>query len=314
MIIVMVLAYVAVLFLLVKIGVIKLNTFWKISPLLWAVACFIVFFLPMQWGAPQGPVRYMQQILRVVPNVSGEVIEVHVEPWQKVKAGQPLFTIDPEPFQATVDSLTAQLKLAELRLEQSKKLFARGAGPEYEVQQYASQVASLKGQIVSAQWNLDSTQVRAQSDGVVMGVTVSPGQRATNTGSQTYVTLVESRGGWIVGLNQNVLRHVHVGQPVEVALKARPGRVYTGHVSAISATNPEGTIASGAIVSPPDGTMTRYAIMVQLEGDPFPDRVDKFGGGASGVAAIYTDSAKPTQVIRKIMIRMQTWKDYVLAG
>jgi biotin carboxyl carrier protein len=313
MIIVMVLGYVAVLFLLVKVGLIKLNTFWKISPLIWGVLCFIVFFLPMQWGAPQGPVQYYQQVLRVVPNVTGQVTEVHVLPWQRVEEGQPLFSIDPTPFQATVDSLIAQLKLAETRLKQSQQLLARGAGPAYEVQQYQSQVSSLKGQIVSAQWNLDSTVVKARAIGVVMGVTVRPGQRVTNSGGQHYLSLVVTEGAWIVGLTQNFARNVFVGQPAEVVIKSRPGHVFPARVSAFAATNPMGEVAGGTIPTPPDGTTMPLAMMLELDEDPFPDRVDKIGGGGlTGVAAIYTESAKPTHVIRKIMLRMQAWRNYVM--
>ena len=317
MIVVMVLAYVAILFLLVKIGLIKLNTFWKISPLLWAVLVFIVFFLPMQWGAPQGPVQYMQQVLRVVPNITGQVTEVHVVPWQKVEAGEPLFTIDATPFQATVDSLTAQLLLAETRLEQSKQLLARKAGPEFEVQQYQSQVDSLKGQLVTAQWNLDSTIVRARTDGVVMGATVRAGQRVSNTGSQTYITVVESQGGWVVSINQNVMRNVFAGQPAEVVLKSTPGQVHTARVESIAPMNPPGLVAPGSIVTPPDGTTMPFGVLLRLDRNPFPLRDPQeqgLGGGMTGVAAIYTESAKPTHVIRKMMLRMQAWKNYVLPG
>lgn len=312
MIVIMILAYVALLFLLVKIGLIKLNTFWKISPLIWGLLCFIVFFLPMQWGAPQGPIQYMQQVLRVVPNVTGQVTEVHVVPWQKVEQGQPLFTIDPTPFQATVDSLNAQLKLAETRLKQSQQLLARGAGPEYEVQQYQSQVDSLKGQLITAQWNLDSTVVTASDHGVVMGVTIKPGQRVTNTGGQHYLTLVVEAGAWMLGLNQSFTRNIDVGQSAEVVIKARPGKVFPARVVALSATNPMGEVAGGTIPAPPDGTTMAYGVMLELEEDPFPNRMNKLGGGATGVAAIYTESAKPTHVIRKIMLRMQAWRNYVM--
>lgn len=312
MIVVMILAYVAVLFLLVKIGLIKLNTFWRISPLIWGVICFIVFFLPMQWGAPQGPVQYKQQVLRIVPNVTGQVTDVHVLPWQKVEEGQPFFTIDPTPFQATVNSLEAQLKLAETRLKQSQQLLARGAGPEYEVQQYQAQVDSLKGQLVTAQWNLDSTVVKSPEQGFVMGVTVKPGQRVTNTGAQHYLTLVVERGVWMLGLDQNILRNVYVDQPAEIVIKARPGRVFPATVVALAATNPMGEVLGGTIPTPPDGTTMSYGILLEIQEDPFPDRLDKFGGGVSGVAAIYTDSAKLTHVIRKITLRMLAWRNYVM--
>ncbi len=35
-------------------------------------------------------------------------------------------------------------------------------------------------------------------------------------------------------------------------------------------------------------------------------------GGAVGTAAIYTDQAKFTHVIRRVMMRMQAWINYLL--
>ena len=35
-------------------------------------------------------------------------------------------------------------------------------------------------------------------------------------------------------------------------------------------------------------------------------------GGAIGTAAIYTESARATQIIRKVMVRMQTWMNYII--
>ena len=54
MIVFLTLIYVGALFLAVKVGIIRMNTFWKISPVLWMVVLFFVLFVPMQWGAPAG--------------------------------------------------------------------------------------------------------------------------------------------------------------------------------------------------------------------------------------------------------------------
>ena len=59
MIVFLTLVYVALLFLAIKIGIIKMNTFWKISPVLWMVLLFFILFVPMQWGAPAGAVRML---------------------------------------------------------------------------------------------------------------------------------------------------------------------------------------------------------------------------------------------------------------
>jgi multidrug resistance efflux pump len=61
-----------------------------------------------------------------------------------------LFEIDPVPFQAAVDSLSAKLGLAELRLEQASKLAARQVGSQFEVQQYYTEVSGLKADLRAA--------------------------------------------------------------------------------------------------------------------------------------------------------------------
>lgn len=109
MIVFLTLCYVAVLALLVRLRIIPLNLWWKLSPLVWMLALLVVLFLPMQWGAPSGPVNVYKTVVEVVPNVSGEVIEVPASGLEPLKKGDVLFQIDPEPYQAKVDELQAQL-------------------------------------------------------------------------------------------------------------------------------------------------------------------------------------------------------------
>lgn len=113
MIVFLTLAYVAVLAVLVKLRIIKLNLWWKLSPLAWMLFLLVVLFIPLQWGAPAGPVNVYRTVVEIVPNVSGEVIEVQAEGSQPLKSGDVLFRIDPEPYQAEVDRLAAALKEAE---------------------------------------------------------------------------------------------------------------------------------------------------------------------------------------------------------
>lgn len=110
MIVFLTLLYVGVLAIAIKVGLVKLTLWWKLSPLAWMLLLFVVLFLPMQWGAPGGSVNVYQYVVEVIPNVSGEVIEVPVEPLKTVQPGDVLFKIDPVPFQAKVDQLEAELE------------------------------------------------------------------------------------------------------------------------------------------------------------------------------------------------------------
>lgn len=313
MIVFLTLVYCALLFVLVKVGVIKLNSFWKVSPVLWAVLLFIVLFLPMQWGAPSGPCQLYEQVVEIVPNVGGEVTAVPVRPMQVVEAGDVLFRIDPLPFQATLDNLNAQLILAETRLEQSSQLLARRAGSEYEVQQYQSQVDSLRAQIDNAQWSLDNTVVRARDGGVVMGVTLRQGHRVSSASGRGYMSLVIPTKQMMASIHQNTMRHVELGQSAEVALKLLPGKIINGKVVSIASMNPLGQLTpSGTIPSAPEGVPAPYAVMLQLEDETIlPEDIP---GGVAGTAAIYTESVQATHVIRKIMIRMEAWMNFINPG
>jgi multidrug resistance efflux pump len=377
------LLYCGVLFLLVKVGIIRLTTFWKASPLLWALLLFIVLFLPMQWGAPSGPVRTYSPIIEVVPNVTGEVINVPVRPLTRVAEGEVLFEIDPVPFQAAVDQKRAALAEAEQKVPQLKANLdaaqaavleaeanrdqakdeydryrqaneaavqrgdARG-GPysERDVEQrrlsylsaeaavarsqanaeqtrlaYASEidgvntsVAKLGAELRSAEYDLEQTTVRAPSDGMVIGLTLQPGQRVSNLPLRSWLAFVPVSGRRVaVAIPQTRLRHVETGHMAEVTFAQRPGEIFPAKVESVVRVNVSGQL-------PPSGTLPSLqghysqnepaGVILTLD-DPQPD-LTTLPGGSDGTAAIYTRSVKATHVIRKIMIRMEAWLNYIM--
>src|SRR5262245_44450594 len=107
--------YLVLLFILVKLKIIRFNLFWKVSPVIWLCVLTVGLFIPMGWGAPSGPVLVVRQSVQIVPNVAGEVIDVPVEANTALKVNDVLFRIDPAPYEAQVHALEAQLKFAELR-------------------------------------------------------------------------------------------------------------------------------------------------------------------------------------------------------
>ena len=73
MIAVLTLIYLAVLFLAVKLKLIRLTMFWKLSPIVWFLFLNIALIIPMQFYAPGGAVIVGQYSVQVVPNVGGQV-------------------------------------------------------------------------------------------------------------------------------------------------------------------------------------------------------------------------------------------------
>lgn len=164
MIVFLTLLYVGALALAVKVGLIKLNLFWKTSPLLWMVLLFVLLFLPMQWGAPSGVTNVYRYVVEVVPNVSGEVVDVPVQPLTPLEAGDVLFKIDPVPFQAKVDQLEAKLASTIQHVEQLKAAAdasdANVAKTQDDIEIKKQQLKAATAQVIVSQ----SAREQADSD------------------------------------------------------------------------------------------------------------------------------------------------------
>ena len=312
MIVFLTLIYVALLAILVKIGLIKLNAFWKISPALWMVGLFLVLFVPMQWGAPSGTVNNYRSVMEIIPNVTGEVLSVEARPLQELSEGDPIFTIDPVQYQAAVNRLEGQLALSEANLARAEDLMQRNVGRQLDIDIYQSEVRNLSAQLEDARWQLEQTVVRAPSRGTVVALTLRPGQRVANLPLRSWVAFATNDNQLVVGIPQSRFRYVEPGQEVEVVLRMYPGRVLKGTVDRVADVNPSAQLVPSGLLpnapSPADPVLP-FGVAITLE-DPDID-LSKIGGGAAGTAAIYTDSVAATHVIRRIMIRMEAWMNYV---
>jgi membrane fusion protein (multidrug efflux system) len=126
-------------------------------------------------GSLQGTVTSL-----VKPNVSGNLIQRYYTEGSVVKQGDPLFQIDPAPFQADLDKAKADLAAAfaeETKLQQN---FVRAqnllAGKVISVQEFqnqqqsyqaaAAETAAKQAAVQSSQVNLDFTKVVAPIDGL----------------------------------------------------------------------------------------------------------------------------------------------------
>lgn len=313
MIVFLTLIYVAFLFLAVKIGIIRMNSFWKISPVLWMVLLFFVLFVPMQWGAPAGAVRMYQAVVEVIPNVNGEVVEISTAPMVPMKKGEAIFSIDPTQYEAAVDRLEAQIALSGANLARAEDLMARGVGRQVDIDIYQAEVDSASAQLHDAQWQLDRTVVRAPADGHVVGLSLRPGQRVANLPLRSWVSFVENDTmRMAVGIPQSRLRYVEIGQQAEVVLRMFPGRTLNATVIDIMTVNSAAQLQPSGLVPqvplPTDPTMP-YGVILELD-DKSVD-LSKIPGGAAGTAAIYTDSVAATHVIRRVMVRMEAWLNYI---
>lgn len=77
------------------------------------------------WHDYSGRLEAVEQV-EIRPLVSGTLIAVHFADGATVQKGDPLFTIDPRPYQAAVDQAKAQLAAAKARAAYTASDLARG--------------------------------------------------------------------------------------------------------------------------------------------------------------------------------------------
>lgn len=206
MIVVLLNSYIALLALFVWLRFIPFNLFWKLSPILVLLLLLVGLFIPMGWGAPSGPAAVVRNSVQIVPNVSGQVVEVPVQPNLPLKAGDVLFRIDSAPFaynvrelqaqlvsaeqkakqlqssldaaSANLKALTAQLGFAEQRRDDMARLARSNATSEFRLQDEQKQVDTLSAQFSAAKAQETSARLAlaSQIDGVNTEVARSKAQ------------------------------------------------------------------------------------------------------------------------------------------
>jgi multidrug resistance efflux pump len=118
MIVFLTLIYVVLLFVLIRAKILPDTKATWATTGIWMVLLLIFLFVPMQWGAPSGPVRILTRVVQIVPNVAGQVVEVVAESNVPMKEGDILFRIDPVPFQQAVDISEAHLVRVQAQSKQ----------------------------------------------------------------------------------------------------------------------------------------------------------------------------------------------------
>lgn len=69
---------------------------------------------------------------------------------------------------------------------------------------------------------------------------------------------------------------------------------------------------TGTVAAAPSRSQKSLPFGVVLTLDDADIDISKLPGGSTGTATIYTDQAKATHLIRRVMIRMETFINYIL--
>ncbi len=199
----------------------------------------------------------------------------------------------------------AQLESAQANQEQAR------IGYESKIDGVNIQIAAAQAQLDKAEFNLEQTIVTAPTDGYVTQVMLRPGMMSLPVPLLPAMTFVHKEDEYyIAAFRQNSLLRLKAGYEAEFLFNAIPGRVFKGEVVEVMPSIAEGQVqisrglVSGAALANTGRTLVKLKINDDMSPYNLPD-------GANAEVAVYSDHFHHVAVMRKVLIRMKSWQNYL---
>lgn len=287
------------------------NRAWKIGVATVALVIALVVVGALQYYTPVSRMAVVSaHTQHIYPVITGRVVEVFVEDTQPVSAGEKLFSIDPRPFQYAVDNWSAELRLAEISLQDANQLIKKGAIAEITRDQYQAQRDKARAQLDTAKFDLENTVVRAPTNGVVSLVALRPGQRVSPL--SVAMNFIGTDEVWIAAmLKQNGMRLIKPGQQVSVTFSSSPGLVYQSRIASVPGAIVQGQVTAEDANGPAQAfssAQSGYPVRIEFPAS-VPHELAKVGSLAK--VTVFTSEGNPINALAKILQWISTWADYV---
>ncbi|GAD79697.1 HlyD family secretion protein [Vibrio ezurae] len=368
----LILTYTAFCVAIFKIFKIPLNKWSVPTAVLGGVVLIGTLILLMNYNHPFTQIgRQVYNTTPIVPTVKGRVVEVNVKPDTFIVKGEPLFTIESEPYEAALMSKQADLAAAiqdVYQLESDYKAaqaevirsiaerdrirqefnryyagYKKGAFTaqqvdtrrqnlkgaqatleakialensarvafESEIEGENTTVARLQAEVRQAEFNLNETVVRAPTNGFVTQLILRPGQMAVPLPLAPSMVFIHAEEFDYVGaFRQNSLQRLEPGFEAEFMFPSLPGKVFSGEVVNVIPAMAEGEVqASGRLLGTQSLNVSgRALVKLHLNDDISQYQLPL---GTSVEIAVYSDSFHHVSIMRKILIRMKSWQNYL---
>ncbi|WP_434950759.1 HlyD family secretion protein [Shewanella sp. HL-SH4] len=174
-----------------------------------------------------------------------------------------------------------------------------------------TKVAGLQAELAKAQFELEQTIVRAPADGVVTQLALRKGVMAVPIPLRPALTFIPDEERYFAGAFwQNSLMRLKEGDEAEVIIDAVPGVVFKGKVAKILPAMAEGEVQFSGSLQSSSRLFQRGRVVVLIDLDKNAT-LDSLPAGVAGQAAIYTEHFSHVAVMRKVLLRMQGWLNYL---
>ena len=214
-----------------------------------------------------------------------------------------------------VEKWTIQLQVDEASVKEAEADVERiRLKYESQINGVNTTVAAVQAQLEQARYYLDNTTLVAPEDGRIVNLQVRPGMVAGDYRIGAIASFICENGRYLLAnFNQESLKYVTNGQPVEVALNMYPGQIFPAKIEAIWKASGAGQLLpSGTLPNfepaPPQKPQGQYAVkIIFADADQ-----SKFPIGAQGAAAIYTGGMHGGwAAMRRIGIRTYSWLNWL---
>jgi multidrug resistance efflux pump len=258
----------------------------------------------------------------------------------------PVLKAEVDVADAEINRAQSEYSQAKREFDRSKKLVSKGAGRERDVDRWRTEmqswnavireakaqkvqaqsaygsdidgvnttVAQLRAQLAKAEWDLNETVVYAPANGVVTQVGLVVGSIVGSVALSHQMSFIyDTQRMYIATFVQNSKRHIKAGDPVEVAFDSLPGRIIKGDVEAVVKAMGQGQLDPSGDLFTRNDTVPRgrFLVKFQINDDEFVEGEQIPIAGSGGAVAIYTDKMKAIRIVRKVVLRMYTWLNFL---
>jgi len=204
-----------------------------------------------------------------------------------------------------LDSAKQALAEAEAAAESARLAY------ESEIGGVNTTVARLQAELSDAQYDLDQTVVRAPGPGYVTQMALRPGMYVVPAPLRPVMVFVHKDDQELAaGFQQNALQRVRAGDEAEIAFDALPGQILKGKVKYVLDAIATGQLQATGVLQDlgADVPGGRAIAIIDISDDTSSYHLP---GGSAAQVALYTEYAHHFAIIRRILLRMRSWQNFV---
>src|SRR6266478_6046709 len=209
--------------------------------------------------------------------------------------------------------------IAQVQFERAKNTFtaaeatAQSARAEAVVKGVNTDVARLQSDLDTAKFNLEQSVVRAPTDGTVQQNFLRRGMFAASMPLRPVMIFLHNEPPkFTAAFLQNSAQRIEEGSEAEFILPAVPGRFFKGKVSAVGAFIAQGQLQPSGNLVDPEQIKGEGRILVRIDPE---EGISKYliVPGSTAQVAIYTHHMHHLAILRKVLLRMKSWTNYLFS-